>query len=180
MTDTDKKTLRKRIRKLSDELSGEYIKTAGRGIAEKVVNSAEFSACKSLFVYVSTAREPDTYYIIEKAWQAGKRVFVPRCLPDNQMQAVRLDGFSELRAGMMNIPEPVGHETAEPEELDLIIVPCVSASADGKRLGHGAGYYDRFLERTNAEKICLCFGKLLCEDIPTDSRDVFMDKVISE
>ena len=59
-------------------------------------------------------------------------------------------------------------------------VPCISAGKDLRRIGHGAGYYDRFLPKTEAVKICLCFAKLLAENIPTDAYDVPMDMVITE
>ena len=82
---------------------------------------------------------------------------------------------------MIEILEPtVTTETISAEELDLIVVPCVSASTGGKRLGHGAGYYDRFLAHSSGNAICLCFERMLRDDIPMDEYDVWMPAVLTE
>ena len=65
-------------------------------------------------------------------------------------------------------------------ELDIIIAPCLSACLDGSRLGHGKGYYDRFLFSGNKKTICLCFRGMLCEEIPMTDNDVYMSLVLTE
>lgn len=176
----NKKELRKRLRIISDSLSECYKKEAGRIIAENVTELPLFKESKSLFIYVSTQSEPDTYAIIEEAFKQDKDVYVPKCLSENRMQAVKLNSFDELHEGAFGICEPAASDTPSPESFDIAVIPCVSAWTDGRRLGHGAGYYDRFFENRKAEKICLCFEKMLSDEIPVSEHDVYMDFVITE
>lgn len=176
----NKKDLRKRLRIVSDSLSEYYKQEAGRAIAENVTELPLFKESKSLFIYVSTKSEPDTYAIIEEAFKQNKDVYVPKCLPENRMQAVRINSFDELHEGAFGIPEPADSDAPSPDSFDIAVIPCVSVWTDGRRLGHGAGYYDRFFEDRKAVKICLCFEKLLCGEIPVSEHDIYMDYVITE
>ena len=97
------------------------------------------------------------------------------------MLAVRINDFNNLIQGKFGILEPINFdETITANEIDLIIVPCLCAYLDGRRLGHGAGYYDRFLAGIDIEKtVCLCFDKMLCKDIPMTYHDVYMKRVFT-
>ena len=67
MIKVTKKDLRTEIKNIIGSLSEDYKKEAGKAIAEAVVHSPSFINAKSVFVYVSTATEPDTSLIISKA-----------------------------------------------------------------------------------------------------------------
>ena len=56
----------------------------------------------------------------------------------------------------------------------------MAATPNGIRLGHGAGYYDRFLAEHPGKTVCLCFRKLLRSDLPAEDTDISMDLVISD
>ena len=75
---------------------------------------------------------------------------------------------------------PEDGERAGEDGIDLALVPCMSVTRDGRRLGHGQGYYDRFLAGRPCRTLCLCYEALLCEDVPTDENDVRMDAVVTE
>ena len=47
-------------------------------------------------------------------------------------------------------------------------------------MGFGKGYYDRFLENTNAVKIGLCYDFQLLDNIPKESHDIPMNYIITE
>jgi 5-formyltetrahydrofolate cyclo-ligase len=176
-----KKALRKTIRARANALPESYRAAASDAIQRKVLESAEYRAAGSVFPYVAMPTEPDTRRIIERALSDGKRVYVPKCVSKTEMLAVRIKSVDDLQPGAYGIPEPVDcSETAAPNELDLILVPCVSASKDGKRLGHGAGYYDRFLAESGGTTLCLCFRETMSDAIPTDENDVRMHRVICD
>ena len=106
---------------------------------------------------------------------------MPLCRPGGVLEAVRIRSVAALRPGTLSIPEPPEEgERAGEDTIELALVPCVSAARDGRRLGHGVGYYDRFLASCRCRTVCLCYEALLCECIPTDEHDVRMDAVATE
>ena len=176
-----KQELRRAYKAFGAELTREYRAFADCAIRSYVLHSEAWQRAESVFVYVSMWAEPDTRALIDAALAAGKRVYVPLCCPDRTMKAVRIRSLDELRPGTLNIPEPPEeNETAAPGELDLAVVPCVTATADGARLGHGAGYYDRFLHLHACPAMCLCYGQMLADALPMDEHDIRMDFVATE
>ena len=178
---TDKKILRNTIQHKRSSLEDYYFIHANEHIVQRVLTFHGYKNADSLFIYLSTTKEPETDRIIDHALRSDKKVFVPKCLAGNRMKAVQIHSADEYRLNRFNIREPVcSDETEESESLDLIVVPCVSANDHGARIGHGGGYYDRFLAQTNAMKLCLCYDALLSAEVPQTPHDVPMDYLITE
>lgn len=176
-----KNELRNEIKIRSEKLSDAYMKEAAEIIAEQVIKSEQFLRSESIFLFVSAKGEPSTEKILCAAFEMNKHVYVPKCYGKGVMKAVKILSTDDLVKGMYGIFEPKDDTKTEgSDNISLAIVPCVSASKSGKRLGHGAGYYDRFFENRDIIKMCVCFEKLLSEEIPTDEYDVKMDFVVTE
>ena len=176
-----KQALRHIMKERRKELDPAYCHTADERIRAAVLALPVYRTADRLFVYVSMPGEPDTRALIAAALEAGKRVYVPKCPDRKTMLAARIGDLAELAPGRLSIPEPgTISEIASAEELDLMLIPCVTACRDGRRLGHGAGYYDRFLQSGHGLKICLCYGRMLSETLPAGPMDVRMDAVITE
>lgn len=176
-----KKLLRGRSKDIIRDMTAEYIEEASAAIADRVIASEEFKSAGTIFCYMNYGKEVVTSKIIEAALEAGKRVCIPLCLEDNLMEAKVYTSETVLVPGAYGILEPSADEpTVLPEEIDLGIIPCVACDKRGGRLGHGAGYYDRYMEGLPMTKLCLCFDKLIFGSIHMYRYDIPMDIVVTE
>ena len=66
--------------------------------------------------------------------------------------------------------------------VDLILVPGLTFTKDGRRLGRGGGYYDRLLASCPARthRIGVCFSIQLVAALPTEPHDQRVERVITE
>ncbi|SHK15538.1 5-formyltetrahydrofolate cyclo-ligase [Hathewaya proteolytica DSM 3090] len=176
-----KKQLRKKVREISENLCSIYKKASDDYILKNLLGMEEFKEAKTVFCFVGTKEEINTYDIIEQCFNTGKTVCVPKCLEPGHMEAFIINSIKDLTLGKFNIMEPKEFcVKIEKENIDLCIVPCVSCNSKGQRLGYGGGYYDRYLKDFTGKKINICREKLMLEDIPMDENDVKMDVVVTE
>lgn len=99
----------------------------------------------------------------------------------------------QLEKGAFGILEPVS--SLEKFSIDFeskksllalkifMIVPCLAFSGDGKRLGKGKGFYDRYFERLEKARLDVfrcgfCLPCQIADDIPCDEFDRKVDRVI--
>ena len=177
----NKRALRARCREIVKGLSSEYIEEASRRIAERVTASPAYKTAGTIFCYMSMAGEPITDAIIDQALAEGKRVGIPLCIGPHEMVVKEYKLGDELTRGAFGIREPLPEaKEITTDEFDLAIVPCVACAEDGRRIGHGAGYYDRFLRAAGFIKLAICFEKLLADNIPLEDTDIYMDGVATE
>ena len=86
----------------------------------------------------------------------------------------------QLALGQWGIWEPTDEAPllSDYSRLDLVVVPGVAFSSDGKRLGRGKSFYDRFLPLVpRAAFVGVCYPCQVVEQIPADPWDIGMDIV---
>lgn len=179
----EKKSLRRKAIEIRGGIAKEQREKWDAAMYSYILSSSFFLKAKSIFTYVSMKEEPNTGEIIETAWSMGKKVFVPCCIPgkERRMEAVEISSWEELSPGTMGILEPEkSAEGRKERSFSLMLIPCVMADKRGGRLGHGAGYYDRFLASAEGLKLCLCYEAFLYSKVPMDEKDIFMDYVLTE
>ncbi|KAJ1970209.1 hypothetical protein H4R34_006098, partial [Dimargaris verticillata] len=82
-----------------------------------------------------------------------KNCFVPRCTPtDMEMVLVHdMADFQSLPKNKWGIPEPkMDHPRVNVFEMggpELILMPGLAFDYQRNRLGHGKGYYDKYIKR---------------------------------
>ena len=177
----DKLELRKQISGKINSLSEEYINEASSRIMQYVMETDDYWQAENIFCYVAVNKEVQTRAFIQKAINDGKRIGVPLCTSKGVMEVREITSLNQLIMGKYNIPEPK-FDTAvmKPEDIDLAIVPCVTGNYRGERLGHGGGFYDRYLGNSVINSIMVCLDKIIVENVPIDDHDIVMDVVITE
>ena len=69
----------------------------------------------------------------------------------------------------------------DPHCLDIVVVPGLVFGPLGERMGRGAGYYDRFLARTErALRVALVFDFQIVSDVPQKPLDQPVHWILSE
>lgn len=149
---------------------------ASGAITDAVTSLDHFKKAKSVFIFLSDDSEPDTHELVGLALALEKTVAVPK-LRGGEMQAVVITPFTNFSKNKWGIEEP--EKGQHLFACDLAIVPMVAY--DGlKRLGHGKGYYDRFLAAYPCTKIGIVFDALKADGLQVEPHDVAMDIVITE
>ncbi|MEA4895054.1 MAG: 5-formyltetrahydrofolate cyclo-ligase, partial [Oscillospiraceae bacterium] len=115
--------------------------------------------------------------------QMDKPVALPcDCEKDGSMSFALLDRpISELEDGVYGIPVPPSTaKRIQPRDGDIIIVPALCYDKDGFRLGHGGGYYDRYLFTHRIVSVGLCREAMIVDSVPREEHDIGTDIIITE
>lgn len=143
----------------------------------------QYAAADTLLCYVSTEIEVDTRAILQNALQAGKRVAVPRCIPDTrEMEFYCISGLVDLSAGAFGVQEPDPERCEKLTDLSagLCVLPGLAFDKQGFRLGFGKGYYDRFLTRFGGETVGICYACCMQPMLPHGKFDRRADCVVTD
>ena len=146
-------------------------------IVEKIFTLPEYKKAKSIAFYKSLNNEPSLDALIKDALFKGVQVFLPITNEKIEMSEISLSTiFVKRKFGVLE-PFPPMQVNSEPE---IVFVPMVAFDKKLNRLGHGMGYYDRYLKDKNCLKIGICFSDYEFNSIPHDKFDIKMDMIISD
>ncbi len=153
-------------------------------IRNRILNKEQFQNAQVIMLFMATEYEPDLQPLICLAQSLGKTVCVPLCGDSGHMAAVVPHDWESLVSNSFGIEEPKENEytVVDPQKIDLVLVPGMAFDSQCNRLGHGQGYYDRFLKRIrpDALKMGVCFETQVYKRIPADDMDIPMDLVVTD
>jgi len=154
-------------------------------IRRKVFRLDAFRRAKTVCCYVALPYEVQTWRMIEAMLERGKRVVVPvahRWTRRLTLSEVR-NPARELMPGAFGVWEPraTARRPVRVEELDLILVPGLAFDRRGHRLGHGHGYFDRFLAQAprTTPTVGLAFRCQLLNRLPVAVHDHALQTVLT-
>jgi 5-formyltetrahydrofolate cyclo-ligase len=143
--ETDKRHLRREMRTRLSALPPEQARIAGIRVAETIESLALWQRVRTVAVYKAVAGEVDTDFLVQRAWDSGRLVLLPR-MEGHSLRFCEWHAGDALRRGPHDVMEPaLDREQRSLAEAQLILVPGLAFDRAGGRLGRGAGYYDRAL-----------------------------------
>lgn len=147
-------------------------------ILDKLLSISELKAACCVALFVDMADEVSAREWFAPLSERGFRLVLPRVEGDD-MEFYDYDN-GVLRVGRFGILEPSGSTPVAAAEIDVMIVPGVAFTRDGRRLGRGRGYYDRYLARPDfrATTIGVGFSHQLLRELPTEPHDRTLDRVV--
>lgn len=119
--------------------------------------------------------------IMKLAANFPTKVALPK-LKGTKMYYVKYDHNSKMeKSPFSKLMQPQNEDKVEP---NIIVIPGLTFSLNGDRLGFGMGHYDRYVveksARQNVVKIGVCFHKYLSEYLPREPHDLRLDYVITD
>lgn len=176
----NKEELRAEMRARRKALTQRQQNETAQAVLAQIEGFAPFRQARCVMAYMAVRGELSLEPVIEAILKGGKTLALPRCEAPGMMTARRVDALSQLVSGAYGLPEPGREcEVVAPEEIDLILVPGTAFDAQGRRLGQGGGYYDRFLSGTRALRVGVCHEFALVGCVPVQAHDLNMHHILT-
>lgn len=201
-----KSEIRSFVKGLVRGISVEERTRFSEALKEEVVGLECWRSAKEVMLFFSLPDEVDMLPLIRAALAEQKRIYLPRVIATQVSRGVDVCEVAEgntlpagntvrceemilevrelapgqLALGRWGIWEPTDEAPllSDYSRLDLVVVPGVAFSSDGKRLGRGKSFYDRFLPLVpRAAFVGVCYPCQVVEQIPADPWDIGMDIV---
>lgn len=152
-------------------------------VIERIKAHRAYQNAKVVFVYSAFGPELSLAELILDAQAQGKMVAYPVCDGRGGMCAAAPVDDRYFQVAFYGIKEPIlAHSLIiPPSQFDLVLAPGVAFDRAGKRIGYGAGYYDRFLPLcTKAFVLGVAFEEQMFDFISADPHDRPMHAVVTD
>ena len=172
----NKQKIREKMKSLRAALSASEVEILSKRIYDNFFSLDVFDKEK-FFVYLSFENEVKTDEIILELEKRKKQIFVPK-IYGKVMKSVKINTKTTFLSNNFGIKEPIG----EPSDTNnfVAIMPCLAVDKQGKRVGFGGGYYDKFLANKNALKIVLCYDFQVVDKIDSEPFDIPVDYIVTD
>lgn len=140
----------------------------------------EMQQAKTVLCCLSFGGELDTWALVDRLLEAGKRVLVPRVKQgDTRLYLHEYPcALETLTFGLRQPPASTPMATAG--SVDVAVVLGLAFDRSGIRLGYGGGYFDRFFAARPVTALGLGYDFQLVERLPRYDHDVPMTVVVTE
>jgi 5-formyltetrahydrofolate cyclo-ligase len=177
----DKTALRERLRGLRRRLSAEIPDGAERAALRLPLDRLPPFAIFSL--YHPMGSEMDPRPLLPRLRQRGAHAALPATRAHEAAMCFRLwEPAMHLEPDAFGIPAPP--PLAPAVEPDLVVAPLLAFDRAGRRLGQGAGHYDRTLANLRARKAVIVLGLGYAgqeiAELPDEAHDERLDAILTE
>lgn len=180
----DKAEIRRMVRAKREALTGGEVRERSDALIRRLAVTFGVAERRTYALYYPIRNEIDVLPFVRTLLSEGRVAALPRTVPgERRMDFCPIVSLEGLVPSSFGIPEPGPAAPAlDPRSIDIIIVPGVAFDRQGRRLGYGGGFYDRYLPllRRDTLKVALAYDFQLFDELPHDARDYGVDLIISE
>ncbi len=174
----NKQELRSMIRERKRAMTPEEIQRRSDALRERFLRTDAYRQAKTIYGYLPYNQEVRTVPILEQALHDGKKVAVPKVYGDD-MKFIFLNDLTQVAKGYAGIPEPIADGPVAMDETALVLMPGLAFDPQGRRIGYGGGFYDKFLRREpNHPTLALCYSFQVLDHLETEEFDIPVDCVL--
>lgn len=180
----EKRVLRKRILIARRSLSRDEIRRQSESIARYILRFGPYQKAKVVLCYAAMQDEVQTHVLIQHALAQGKQVALPYVRTKaGLMDAALIRSMNDLSCGAYGImtAKEEALQLLEPAQINLVLLPGVAFDLRGRRLGMGAGFYDRFLVKAKqAVLLGMALSCQMVDAVPAMAYDVSAKYIATE
>ena len=167
-----KQEIRSALRRRKSAMTCSEIEEKSARLTEMFLATDAYRTARSIYGYLPYNQEVRTEAILQQALKDGKRVAVPKCF-GRDMRFIWLDDLEAVAPGYRGIPEPIADGPAADDEAALVLLPGLAFDREGRRIGYGGGFYDRFLsQEPDHPTLALCYDFQMVDCLETDPYDI--------
>ena len=160
---------------------------ASQQLCKKITTSDLYTSATTILCYASLPTEISLDPLITHALQSNKTICVPAVdWGEKTMHPVQIRSLDkDLQIGRYDLRSPrAGCKPVPSDQITLALIPGLGFDPSGRRLGRGAGFYDRWIEQRLAcdapiTLVGACFDEQIVKRIPTDPHDQSMDLIVT-
>jgi 5-formyltetrahydrofolate cyclo-ligase len=181
-----KSEIRRKTRANRQKLSEVARAKKSKAIMEFLFDFANFREARTVLFYMDTGSEVATEGMIRKTLEFEKVVALPWVDErEERIVPLKIDDLDrDVRVGYRKIREPIAQQCKEIPigNIELAIIPGIAFDERGGRIGHGTGFYDRFIPDLDVttRKVALAFECQIVPQIPMEPHDRYIDIIITE
>ena len=174
----NKSELRSHIRALKRQMTDGEIAENSEALRGLFTATDAYQNARTIYGYMSYNQEVRTLPILEQALREGKRVAIPKCY-GSEMRFIFMEDLSQVEKSSFGIPEPIADGPIADDEAALVLMPGLAFDPQGRRIGYGGGFYDKFLAaEPDHPTVALCFDFQVLPHLDTDEHDIPVDLVL--
>lgn len=176
----DKRRVRNVVRGERDALPVDVREERAERVVQRFLDLPEVRRAGTIMLFSSFGSEVATGPLIERLHTRGVAVALPR-IEGAALVPVPYAPGDPTTTTSFGAEEPIADARLDPSTIDVVGVPGVAFDREGRRIGYGGGYYDRFLRGLPAFTVGLVFGlQVVDQELPAGRFDLPVDAIVTE
>jgi 5-formyltetrahydrofolate cyclo-ligase len=175
-----KRRTRRAILDDRDALPADVREERGERVVERFLELPEVQRATTVMLFSHFGSEVPTGSLIRRLHEHGVVIALPR-IEHGHLVPVAFAPGDPTTTASFGAQEPVDGTPLDPASIDVVAVPGVAFDRDGRRVGYGGGYYDRFLRNLPAFTVAVAFGLQVVEEaLPAGRFDLPVQAIVTE